>query len=288
MHGSSIEVSLFTDEADFDTLIGLLTGLGFEGFWEDGPALKCYINEFAWTPDLLKEVEGSLKRFAAARNTPLPGIAVASIENRNWNEAWEKTIRPVKVGSRLVVRPSWHSYDPSPGEIVITIDPKMSFGTGYHETTRLVAKLLERHISVGASVLDIGTGTGILAIAAVKLGARSATGIDTDEWSVRNALENIRMNDVEKEISIVPGTLFDLPGSQYDLITANIQRNVIIPLLPEMKRHLAPNGTILLSGLLQQEEEELVEALHGHGFRIIEELQENEWIAFAAFVHSPS
>jgi ribosomal protein L11 methyltransferase len=288
MDGSFIEVSLFADESDFDTMIGLLTGLGFEAFWEDGSALKCYIKESAWSPALMKDVEESVRHFASARNTHPPGIAVASIEDRNWNEAWEKTIRPVKIGSRLVVKPSWQPYDSSPDEIVITIDPKMSFGTGYHETTRLVAKLMERHIRTGAIVLDIGTGTGILAIAAIRLGARFATGIDTDEWSFHNAAENIRLNGAEKEISIHQCTLTDLPPSRYDLIMANIKRNVILPLLPEMKRRLLPHGKILLSGLLLQEEEEIVDALHAHGFRVIEELQENEWIAFAAFTHPPS
>jgi ribosomal protein L11 methyltransferase len=171
----------------------------------------------------------------------------------------------------------------------MTIDPKMSFGTGHHETTRLVARLLERHVSQGATVLDIGTGTGILAIAAIRLGGRSATGIDTDEWSFHNAMENIRLNHVEEEVSVFQCSLPDLPPFPgYDIVMANIQRNVILPLLPEMKLRLLPDGKILLSGLLQEEEQETVDALHTHGFRVIEELQEHEWIAIAASLRRSS
>lgn len=289
MQGTFIEVSLFADQTDFDTLMGVLTGLGFEAFWEDGSTLKCYIPESAWSPELLKEVEGSLNRFADGRQTLPPRLAISSVEDRNWNETWEKSIQPVKIGSRLVVKPSWHSYNSSPDQVVITIDPKMSFGTGHHETTRLVARLLERHISRRAIVLDIGTGTGILSIAAIRLGAGSALGIDTDEWSYHNALENIRLNHVTEEISLRQCSLPDLPPvPRYDIVMANIQRNVILPLLPEMKLRLLPDGKVLLSGLLQEEKKETVDTLHAHGFRVIEELQENEWIAIAASLHRTS
>jgi ribosomal protein L11 methyltransferase len=283
MQDRVIEVSLFADESDFDTLIGVLTGLGFEAFWEDGSALKCYIPGSTWSPELLKEVEASVSRVVSGRHIPSPRFVVTTIENRNWNDAWEKTIKPIRIGSRLIVKPSWHPHDSSPDEIVITIDPKMSFGTGHHETTRLVSRLLERHINHGDVVLDIGTGTGILAIAAITLGAGSATGIDTDEWSYHNSIENTRLNHVEEQVSVLQCSLPDLPPSpRYDVIVANIQRTVILPLLPEMKLRLKPAGKVLLSGLLQEEENETVDALHACGFRVIEEVQENEWIALAA------
>ena len=119
-----------------------------------------------------------------------------SVAEKNWNSAWEETIRPIRVSERIVVAPTWHPFNGGPGDIVLTIDPKMSFGTGYHESTRLLLGLMERHLRIGARVLDAGTGTGILAIAALKLGAASAIAFDIDEWSFVNAVDNTRLNGV--------------------------------------------------------------------------------------------
>lgn len=281
MPPSYIEVEITADEELVEQLVGILSQLGFEGFWEDGALLRCYINESRWTAGMLEEVQTTVNRMARSSRTPHPTVIVRNIESKNWNAEWEKTIKPIHVTDRIVITPTWHEYTPSPGEIVLTIDPKMSFGTGYHETTRLVLRLMEKYVKPGISLLDIGTGTGVLAIAGVKLGARSATGIDIDEWSSTNAMENVLLNGVEHSVTIHQMELTALPFTTFDMIVANIQLNVIVLLLPEIRRRLSSGGLALLSGLLIADRDEIIAQLHTHSFTVGDELRENEWIALA-------
>ena len=227
-----------------------------------------------------EEVETTVARIARASN-PRPTVSVRTIDPKNWNAEWEKTITPIKVTDRIVITPTWHPYNASPGQIVLTIDPKMSFGTGYHETTRLVLRLMEHHVRPGTTVLDVGTGTGVLAIAGLKLGAVSAVGVDVDEWSYDNSLENAKLNGVEEQVTFLHGDLTAVPPATFGLIVANIQLNVIVPLLPEMRDRLTPEGTLILSGLLLQDREQILNALDRSTFHLLEEMQENEWIALA-------
>ncbi len=282
MPKSYVEVAISADSVLIDELSGLMTQLGFEGFWEDGDVLRCFISAERWNPGMQEEVESMATMLARSSASVAPRVTVQSLKDQNWNEEWEKTIKPIKVSERIVIRPSWHEYTPEPGQIVLTIDPKMSFGTGYHETTRLTLRLMERHVTKGMTILDIGTGTGVLAIAAVKLGAARAIGVDIDEWSFNNAHENIRLNDVETDVVIRLGKLNDVQETSFSMIIANIQRNILEPLLSGMKERLEPEGTLLLSGLLDFDEQPMIDALHTAGFRLMEELQEGEWIALAA------
>jgi ribosomal protein L11 methyltransferase len=279
---SYIEVSVLADEELSEKLAGIFAQLGFEGFWEDTPALRCYISSDRWSPALMRDVESIASLVARSSISVTPKIFARTLQNQNWNEKWEKTIRPIQVSERIVIAPTWHEYKPLPGQIVLTIDPKMSFGTGYHESTRLVLKLLERHLSQGMRVLDVGTGTGVLALAALKLGASSAVAVDNDEWSYDNALENMRLNHVEGRLKIIHGEIASVPPSTFDLILANIQRSVIEGILDEMKELLAGNGLLLLSGLLVTDREAILRKLQESGFSVEEEMAENEWIAVAA------
>lgn len=281
MPPSYIEVEIVTDQDLVDQLVGLLTQLGFEGFWEDGSLLKCYINSVRWTPLLLEEVHTTIGRMVRTSQTAKPVVTVRTIEGKNWNEEWERTIKPIHATDRIVITPTWHEYTPAPGEIVLIIDPKMSFGTGYHETTRLVLHLMEKHLQPGSTLLDIGTGTGVLAIAAIKLGARSAVGHDIDEWSSSNATENVQLNNVAQEVTIHQCELHSLPPMRFSAIAANIQLNVIVPLLPEMNTRLMDGGMMFLSGLLTIDRDEILQRLQEQGFCILEEMRENEWIALA-------
>ncbi len=273
------EIAIHADVELFDRLAALLGQIGFEGFWEDGTILKSYIGTEHWSPSLLADINGVVELLHNAAGTPLPTVTVTPIENTDWNAEWEKTIRPIRVGRHLVIAPSWHSSGASPRDLVLTIDPKMSFGTGFHETTRLVLRLLEDTVHPGDRVLDIGTGTGILAIAALKLGAASAVGLDIDEWSAVNARENARVNGVADRFTFMQATLAELPAGQFDLIVANIQRTVLVPLMPRMIRRLSPSGHLILSGLLREDEEEIARSLSVAGGRILSRAAEHEWIA---------
>ncbi len=201
------------------------------------------------------------------------------IEDKNWNEEWEKSLNIIKVSDRIVVKPTFREYSKADGEIVINIVPKMSFGTGEHQTTKLVIQLLEKYLEPGARLLDVGSGTGILSIVAVKLGAKSAVAVDNDEWCFENGNENCALNGVEEKIKIVLGEIKDIHESEFDLITANIQKNILILIAGEIKLKMNKKGMVILSGLLMNDEEDIVQAYMKFGFELVEKKQMDEWIA---------
>jgi ribosomal protein L11 methyltransferase len=284
MPKSYAELDIVADQSLVDQLIGILSQLGFEGFWEDADTLKCYMSGTRWNPEIMNEVQSLVSIVTRSSTSPIPTISLRMIEDQNWNEEWERTIRPIHATDRIVVAPTWHPYKPSGEELVITIDPKMSFGTGYHESTRLLLKLMEKYIHPGMSLLDVGTGTGVLAIAGIKLGAKSALAVDNDEWSYGNALENIRLNHVHDQVRLIFGDLSSVPHDKFDIITANIQRSVIEQMLEGMKARLAVRGLLLLSGLLHTDREAMIATLMASGFKLIGDVTENEWLALGACV----
>ncbi len=276
---SFTELSITADDALREHLIGILSQLGFEGFWEDGKVLRGYIATDRWSDAMLTEVERIIATVHRSSTSVAPTISLQTLEDKNWNEEWERTIRPIHVTDRIVIAPTWHTYTPQANEVLITIDPKMSFGTGYHETTRLILRMMEETVRPGMTLLDVGTGTGILAIAGIKLGATSAIAVDNDAWAYENASENVRLNRVEKHVQVLLGDLSSVAGHSFHLIVANIQRNVIEPLVPQMRAMLAPSGKMILSGLLLEDEEPIVRALLNSGCIVVSTLKENEWVA---------
>lgn len=272
-----LEVSVSGSPQQREVLIPSLAELGCTGFQETDTHLIGYFpmprspEESAGLRDALLAV---LRRISSNAD-----ITFGEIDERNWNLEWERTIGPVDIGRRITVQPSWRSDPAPPGRIVLTIDPKMSFGTGYHETTRLMVRLIESYIVPGTVVYDIGTGTGILAIAAVKLGARTAYGTDTDEWSVANALENLPLNGVQDRVRIAAGTFPPASADPPGMICANLTLNDLKGLLPEFSSRLTPGGLLLVSGLLVSDGDDISDALRVAGFRHMETLTENEWIA---------
>jgi ribosomal protein L11 methyltransferase len=282
-----VEVDIAADPLLAENLVAIFSQLGFEGFWEDEGTLRCYISASRWTPRFLEEVQATAALIARSSSSPSPRIRVRNVEDRNWNADWEKTIQPIRVSDRIVVTPGWHKVAARPGDIVLTIDPKMSFGTGYHETTRLMLRLLESAVRPGMTILDIGTGTGVLAIAGIKLGCSSAVACDTDEWSYENARENAGVNGVADRLTVILGDVGQTPRKSYDLVAANIQLNVIVSILGEMRGRCADGGMLLLSGLLLRDEEEILSSLSAIGFTVRERQTENEWLALTASISIP-
>src|SRR5690606_22579646 len=182
-------------------------------------------------------------------------IEEAVYEPENWNQKWEETVRPVEVG-RFLIKPTWCDIPPGAEDrVLLEIDPKMSFGTGYHESTRLVLRLLPEFMSAGMRVLDAGTGTGVLAIAAARLGASRVLAFDFDEWSHTNAVENVYINGVTEAVSVELGSIEVAGDVSFDLILANINRNVLVEMLPDFKRRIGESGSMILAGLMQADRE---------------------------------
>jgi ribosomal protein L11 methyltransferase len=202
------------------------------------------------------------------------------IEEQNWNQTWEHSIQAQRIG-RFLVKPTWSSETAADNEILLEIDPKMSFGTGYHPTTRLILRELEIMPIKGKTVMDAGTGTGILAIAAIKLGATYAIGFDTDPWSKDNAFENTLINGVETRTEIRFGGIEQInPDQMFDISLANINRNVLLDIIPFLAAHTKTGGQICMSGLLYSDEEIIREKLSDQPLKVLNLEREDEWILF--------
>ncbi|MBN8544806.1 MAG: 50S ribosomal protein L11 methyltransferase [Ignavibacteria bacterium] len=206
-------------------------------------------------------------------------ISVTKELQKNWNEEWQKNLKVLKAGKHFAIKPTFVDYTPAENEIVIEIDPKMSFGTGEHETTRLILSLLEKHGHNREFVLDAGAGTAILAIAAVKLGSKMAIAFDNDDWCLENGIENVKLNNVEEQVEIRICETSDISENNFDLILANIQRDVLLMIAEELRKRQKPGGTLILSGLLMTDEEIILPFYEALGYRMVEKTGENEWIS---------
>ncbi|MBC8584011.1 50S ribosomal protein L11 methyltransferase [Youxingia wuxianensis] len=208
-------------------------------------------------------------------------IETDKIEEEDWATAWKKYYNPTKVSDRLVVCPSWEEYTPEQEEVVLLMDPGMAFGTGTHDTTRLCMQLLEQYVDKDTNLLDIGTGSGILAVAALLLGAKSAVGCDIDQVAVKVAEENARLNQVEERATFHCGDLTQKVTGKFHVISANIVADVIIRLVPQLDGLLEKGGTFIASGIIDTREMDVIDALAGAGYILDERRQSGGWVALA-------
>jgi len=201
------------------------------------------------------------------------------VKDRNWNEEFEKNVKVVEVTDKIVIKPTFRNYEAKKNQVIINIDPKMSFGTGEHETTKLVLTLLDKYIKGGEKVLDVGSGTGVLAIGTVLLGASKAIGIDFDEWCLLNGKENIELNKVKDKVEVRLGELKDIPEKDFDLVVANINKHILMDINSNIREKIKDNGVVILSGLLYTDEDDIVKLYSEKDFTVLEKIQMNEWIA---------
>lgn len=206
-------------------------------------------------------------------------IDIYVIGEKNWNEEWEKNVPEIKVNDRIGIAPVW-KLDKLDTEIKIKINPKMSFGTGDHASTRLVCRLMEDTVQKDSFWVDAGTGTGILAILAIKLGAKECFAFDNNEWSIDNSIENIRLNNVEDKITIEEQDIdtFEIP--RCDGIAANIFLNIIIRSFKKFRKALNDGGDLIVAGILTYDKDQVIENALANGFEVIRTIEEDEWTGF--------
>jgi len=203
-------------------------------------------------------------------------------DDSEWLYKWQEHFKPSRVGERIVVKPSWEDYEAEKEDLVIEMDPGMAFGSGLHETTSMCIKALEKYMTPGARVLDVGTGTGILAIAAALLGAGGCLGIDIDSEAVRVASENTAKNGLGDAIAITEGDLTEGIDWDADILVANLMADLVIRLSPDAAKHLRPGGIYISSGILDVKEDTVAAAVRDAGFDILEIMRDGEWRAIAA------
>lgn len=239
---------------------------------------KAYIHIYIDPEDNIDEAVSFLKERLSAAGIGYE-IELVNVREDDWLNNWRKYFKPTPIGERLLINPSWYTDTDPEGRAVLNIDPGLAFGTGKHETTRLCMEALERHISGGESVLDVGCGSGILGIAAVLLGAGSALGVDIDETAVRTANENAAVNGVADRFTAIAGDLVDKVEGKYDIVVANIVADAIIALSASVPRFMKDGALYIVSGIIDSRADDVISAIQD-SFEIVEENVLGGWYCF--------
>lgn len=199
-------------------------------------------------------------------------------DDEDWANNWKKYYKPLEIGEKLAIVPEWEDYDNNE-RIVIKINPGMAFGTGTHESTYMCLELLERYVKKDDEIFDIGCGSGILAIAGIKLGAKRALAVDTDDKCIDASHENAGLNNLEDKMEIKKGNLLDVVKGRADLIVSNIIAEIIVDEIKNLKNHMDEGGIFITSGIIKERRQMVIDALEENGFEIIDELKKNNWVA---------
>ena len=257
-------------EMGAEILMAELAEVGFDSFVDTPTGIKAYIPKDSWNEQILQDI------YLLSNPEFTISYQITEIEQVNWNEEWEKNFSPIVVEDLCTVRANFHPVPNTRYDIVIT--PKMSFGTGHHETTYMMLQQLLPLSLEGAKVLDMGCGTGILAIMAALRGAHDITAIDIDPWCVENATENVQQNDCSF-ITIKEGDVSLIAGEQYNLILANINRNILLSDIPAYTQALLPQGLLLVSGFYEEDLPAIKEKCQEVGLTYLSHIERNRWVS---------
>ena len=260
-----------------ETWLALLMSLGFESFQEEEGVLDAYVHSQCVDKEWIDKLDNLCKKYNQS-------YTLKDLEDKNWNEAWESSFQPVVIDDFCAVIAGFHT-PPKNVKHIIRIDPKMAFGTGHHETTSMMIQMMGMIDFSGKMVLDYGCGTGILAILAEKCGASMIYAIDNDPAAYENTIENIAVN-VSQRIETKCGVLTDVTYKHFDIVLANINRNVLLSTGNEIIHKLKPGGILILSGILQQDEDLIKSTFLSFGCRENESQHKGDWVAML-FTYPP-
>ena len=259
-----------------------------EGWGEDAlpmPTAHAVIGYFADTASISLKMETLQKALDGLMNAQGVNsrIFYRAIDEEDWAESWKAYFWPEKVGKRIVIKPTWREYERRPGEIVIEIDPGMAFGTGSHPTTSLCIRMIEDYLEPGWELLDVGTGSGILMIAAGKMGAASVWGVDIDDVAIAVSRKNLLLNGIpEASFRVLTGSLISGISRRFDVVVANILTEIILELMPSIPGVLKSGGLFVASGIIAENRDQIVSALTKRNFDVLEVREKEGWIAVAA------
>jgi ribosomal protein L11 methyltransferase len=293
-----LELAVETDHEAVEPVTELLARYGYnegvaieEPFTQDldgdnlaiDPTRPVWVRTYVAAADVsdasLDEIRHALWHLGQMRS--VGELQINEREEEDWANAWKEHFRPVRAGRRTVIAPPWHDYSPeSENDLVVVLDPGMAFGTGTHPSTRLCLMALEDHLQAGDAVLDVGTGSGVLAIAAVKLGAKKVDAVDIEPVAIRSTLENAQRNGVADRLSVSLGSVDDAarPASTYDIVVANIISRILVELASGLAAGTRPGGLLILSGVIEQHEPLVRDAFQLRGFRSVARDQIDDWV----------
>ncbi len=263
------------NEEDWDLVDSKLIDKDF-----DTVIIKCYFPESEDLIDKIDLIRQSIERKYSKQS--LGKVTISEVYEKDWAEGWKKYYKPIKVGNRVVIKPSWEDYKAIGDDIVIELDPGMAFGTGTHETTILCIKKLERHVEKGDTVFDIGCGSGILSIVAAKLKAEKVLGVDLDDMAVKVAKENVAANKVDNIVEIKKSNLLNIVEGKADIIVSNILAEVIVDLTKSVGKHLNNKGLFISSGIIEEKENMVKEVLESNNFTVLETNSINGWVSIVS------
>ncbi|MBQ4150175.1 MAG: 50S ribosomal protein L11 methyltransferase [Clostridia bacterium] len=277
---SMVENSLFIEDFSDVTTDGMYGALLDESLLnadKTKAAVSVFIPETRSVAEAKAFIEGQLTSSGIEYT-----IETVGCREEDWAESWKKYYHPIKVG-KIVVVPAWEEYTPKEDEITVIMDPGMAFGTGTHETTRLVISMLQKYVKEGDRMLDVGTGSGILSICASRLGAANCAAYDIDPTAVKVARENIEASGVNNITCDVSDLLkgVDLKGGKYNIVAANIVADIIIRMMPDIADYMADDAVLIASGIICPRRDEVEKSIAENGFEVFDELVENDWCALA-------
>ena len=250
---------------------------------QEGVLIKTYISEERNVMEVIENIKQKvlgLKEFGI--DIGEGSVSLGQVKEEDWANEWKKYYKPTKVGQKIVVKPTWEEYEEQEGDLIIELDPGMAFGTGTHETTSMCIRELEKYVDETKRVFDIGCGSGILAIAAAKLGAKEVVAGDLDEVAVKVSKENCEENNVSDKVIVKHGSLFEVVEGKADVIVANIIADIIKILAKDVSEFLTEDGVFISSGIILAKIDEVVEALEQNGFEIVEIIKLGEWSAIVS------
>jgi ribosomal protein L11 methyltransferase len=262
-------------QCDLSELSIVLARPGIAGAWEEEGVLRLYWESGSWSPEILGELQSELQAAGTGEIT----MEVSAVDDRDWNASWVARLEPIRIGRNIMVRQSWNSSDRRFTGIELVIDPKRAFGSGHHATTQLLVEALEDEVRGGEHILDVGTGSGILAMAAARLGAAFVLGIDNDPVAIECACENARANGFSSELELRLATAAQLGLGEFDIVLANLDRRTLIDSVTDLRPRIRAGGAALLSGLLLEDCSDVVDLYGAYGGRLQHRRERDEWAA---------